>query len=60
MSSVDVELHNTESNIRHLEELDSSISLIFTQHYVLRILYKKNFALLRQNSVKWAQRAKLL
>ena len=50
----------TERNISALESSDCLTSQISSEYLALRALYNRHFALLRQNSLKWAQMASLL
>lgn len=59
MASLDVDNVTTEHDIRELEILDYSKHFPFIQMN-LRALYNKYAALLRQNFIQWAQRAKML
>lgn len=60
MSSLDTELQKVEQDINHLENMDSSSDLQNNHGQDLNLLYGKHASLLKQNSTRWAQRARLL
>ncbi|KAJ0975083.1 hypothetical protein J5N97_017048 [Dioscorea zingiberensis] len=60
ISSLDRDIGKTKEEITHLESLEASSIFFNLSSLVLRGLYSKHSALLRQNAIKWAQRARLM
>lgn len=55
MSALDVCIQNVESDIHRLENKDADLDPNLSIKNDLRALYNKQTALLRQNSIHWAQ-----
>ncbi|KAJ0964066.1 hypothetical protein J5N97_029188 [Dioscorea zingiberensis] len=60
LSQIEKDISKTAKQITFLESLESTHQYTELDNLALRALYNKHSALLRQNSIKWAQRAKLL
>lgn len=55
-----MDIQNTERDIILLENLDSSSNPVSLDHRCLRSLNNRHSALLKQNNIRWAQRALML
>ncbi|KAJ0960379.1 hypothetical protein J5N97_001796 [Dioscorea zingiberensis] len=60
LTPLEKNITQVEEEILHLESLESSLGYSDLTSVALRSLYNKHCALLRQNSLRWAQRAKML
>ncbi|KAJ0975331.1 hypothetical protein J5N97_017296 [Dioscorea zingiberensis] len=60
LTSLDRNITQTEEDISTIEALEPTLDYSDLSTIALRGLYNKHQALLRQNSIKWAQRARLM
>ncbi|KAJ0972346.1 hypothetical protein J5N97_020305 [Dioscorea zingiberensis] len=59
-NSLDIAISKTEEDIQLLESLESTLHYSDLSNIALRGMYNKHTTLLRQNLLRWAQRARLL
>ncbi|KAJ0972477.1 hypothetical protein J5N97_020436 [Dioscorea zingiberensis] len=60
LTPLEESIAQVEDEILHLESLEANLSYSDLMSVALRGLYNKHTALLRQNSLRWAQRAKMM